>query len=276
MAAPKTTPKSAPKTRSVAAEKIEPVIGDRFFTAEQIKLLSSPLDAKHVAQRSQAGRKLSYIEGWHAIAEANRIFGHGAWWRETVELNRVAERERKLSNGNDGWSVTYLARVRITVTVGDTILAREGCGAGHGIDRDLGLAHESALKEAETDAMKRALMTFGWPFGLALYDKSQENVSNGEEPQKMNGKTNGAAPPAASSTLSETASKETVDKLIARFEAATTMEVFALVRADFGTVMARLTAADKERGSETGKVTRERLIAAAEKVAEAKAEETPF
>jgi hypothetical protein len=43
---------------------------------------------------------------------------------------------------------------------------------------DLGQAHESALKEAETDAMKRALMTFGNPFGLALYDKRQRQVSS--------------------------------------------------------------------------------------------------
>ena len=57
---------------------------------------------------------------------------------------------------------------------------REGTGAGHGIDTDLGLAHESAIKEAETDAMKRALMTFGNPFGLALYDKQQREVSSGD------------------------------------------------------------------------------------------------
>ena len=57
-------------------------------------------------------------------------------------------------------------------------LVREGSGAGHGIDVDLGLAHESALKEAETDAMKRALMTFGNPFGLALYDKQQRQVTS--------------------------------------------------------------------------------------------------
>ena len=56
-------------------------------------------------------------------------------------------------------------------------MIREGCGAGHGIDTDLGQAHESALKEAETDAMKRALMTFGNPFGLALYDKQQREVT---------------------------------------------------------------------------------------------------
>ena len=54
--------------------------------------------------------------------------------------------------------------------------AGDQLGAGHGIDLDLGQAHESALKEAETDAMKRALMTFGNPFGLALYDKAQRQV----------------------------------------------------------------------------------------------------
>jgi hypothetical protein len=40
----------------------------------------------------------------------------------------------------------------------------------------LGEAHESALKEAETDATKRALATFGNLFGLALYDKEQNGV----------------------------------------------------------------------------------------------------
>src|SRR3546814_21006699 len=37
-------------------------------------------------------------------------------------------------------------------------------------------AHESAKKESETDAMKRALMTFGNQFGFALYDKTRANV----------------------------------------------------------------------------------------------------
>jgi len=49
----------------------------------------------------------------------------------------------------------------VRIRVGEVI--SEGSGAGHGIDADLGHAHESAIKEAETDAMKRALMTFGNP-----------------------------------------------------------------------------------------------------------------
>jgi hypothetical protein len=65
------------------------------------------------------------------------------------------------------------------VRAGDTVIVREGCGFGSGIDRDVDQAHESAIKEAESDAMKRALMTFGNAFGLALYDKSQSNVADG-------------------------------------------------------------------------------------------------
>lgn len=151
------------------------------FTDAQKKQLEAKLDPKHVASRQQSGRSLSYIEGWHAIAEANRIFGFDAWNRETVDIRCVSERERKIGQPpkqRDGWGVSYVARVRVVV---DGIV-REGVGSGHGIDVDLGLAHESAIKEAETDAMKRALMTFGNPFGLALYDKTQTNVGINPDP----------------------------------------------------------------------------------------------
>jgi DNA recombination protein Rad52 len=149
------------------------------FTTEQVQQLQAPLNRGAVQQRTQSGRQLSYLEGWHVIAEANRIFGFDAWTRETTEIRCVSERERGIGRDQKpGWGVTYIARVRVMVDG----LAREGCGAGHGIDTDLGLAHESAIKEAETDAMKRALMTFGNPFGLALYDKQQRQVQ--DEPQQ--------------------------------------------------------------------------------------------
>ena len=147
---------------------------DPHFTPEQLAALAEPLNRAHVKTRSQSGQTLSYVEGWHAIAEANRIFGFGAWDRETLETRCVSERERTIGKQQKpGWGVTYTARVRVRVGA----IVRDGCGAGHGIDVDLGQAHESALKEAETDAMKRALMTFGNPFGLALYDKQQREVA---------------------------------------------------------------------------------------------------
>ncbi|MCT0230974.1 RAD52 family DNA repair protein [Synechococcus sp. CS-1324] len=149
------------------------------FSTEQIASLSAPLDRAKVRQREQGRTNVSYLEGWQVIAEANRIFGFDGWQRETTSVRCVNQAERTIGReARPGWGVTYTARVRITVggTAQSTVI-REGSGAGHGIDTDLGQAHESALKEAETDAMKRALMTFGNPFGLALYDKQQREVT---------------------------------------------------------------------------------------------------
>ena len=143
-----------------------------MFTPDQIAALDAPLNKANVKTRSQAGRELSYVEAWHAIAEANRIFGFDGWDRETVELRQLGDVRMVGTNCRVGYS----ARVRITVRANGQTIVREGCGFGSGIDKDADQAHESALKEAESDAMKRALMTFGNPFGLALYDKTQANV----------------------------------------------------------------------------------------------------
>jgi hypothetical protein len=131
---------------------------------------------------------LSYIEGWHAIAEANRIFGYDAWDRQTMTTKCVWEGLWRNKN-----ACSYIARVRVRVRAGDAEICREGCGSGHGRGTTPGEAHESAIKEAETDAMKRALTTFGNPFGLALYDKEQQNV-RGRRQKGPNGadRTNGA------------------------------------------------------------------------------------
>lgn len=133
--------------------------------------LAESLDRAHVKQRSQAGFKLSYIEAWHAISEANRIFGFDGWTRTTDMLEKVSEEK-----DGDKWRIGYIAKVTVTVYTGDHIVTRQGTGGGNGINRNAYEAHEIAAKEAESDAMKRALMTFGNPFGLALYDKSQSNV----------------------------------------------------------------------------------------------------
>ncbi len=150
-----------------------------MFNNEQLQYLTAKLDSTHVKKRQQAGRTLSYVEGWVVIAEANRIFGFHAWHREMVRLDRVQEQSTKIGRENpkDGHRVAYIATVRVRVLDSDgKEIIREGTGYGQGIDVDLGQAHESAVKEAETDAMKRALMTFGNPFGLALYDKEQKEV----------------------------------------------------------------------------------------------------
>lgn len=162
--------------------------------------LAKPLDKKHVKPAQKFGPKGDYIESWLAEAEANRIFGWDGWSSEVVECRCVSERERTMGQQQKpGWGVSYVAKVRI-VAHG---VVKEGMGAGHGVDADLGLAHESAIKEAESDAEKRALKKFGWPFGLALYDKARENVSDGEAPGQQSTPSDTGAPPFQPSAAAE-------------------------------------------------------------------------
>jgi DNA recombination protein Rad52 len=148
------------------------------FSPEQITELKKPLDRKNVKPPAP-GKHGEYVEGWHVIAEANRIFGFDGWTRETIEICETARVE-----ANGKWNVGYRAKVRITA--GGVVREGTGFGSGDGM-KNLSDAIESAGKEAETDAMKRALMTFGNPFGLALYDKSKANVADTPAPKITDG-----------------------------------------------------------------------------------------
>src|SRR5262245_32330407 len=141
------------------------------FSEEQVRQLKAKLDAKYVRTRHANGSALHYVEGWHTIAEANRIFGFDAWDRRTIS-SACVHSER---SGRD-YFAAYVAKVRVSVRAGKITIVREGSGMGEGVAPTPGKAHELALKGAETDATKRALATFGNPFGLALYDREQAGV----------------------------------------------------------------------------------------------------
>jgi DNA recombination protein Rad52 len=134
------------------------------FSVKQVKALRRNLDRRYVRTREANGRELSYIEGWYAISEANRIFGFDGWSRETIESRCVLARENR-----GAFLAVYTARVRISVQAGGSTIIREGHGSAEGRGASPGEVHDTALKAAETDATKRALATFGKPFGLALY-----------------------------------------------------------------------------------------------------------
>ena len=81
------------------------------FSAKQVQALRRNPDHRHVRTRSANGRQLSYIEGWYAISEANRIFGFDAWSRETVEIPLRAQPRESWRFPGD----LYRPKVRITV-----------------------------------------------------------------------------------------------------------------------------------------------------------------
>jgi hypothetical protein len=138
------------------------------FTAKQMQELRRNLNPRHVRMRQANGRELSYIEGWYAISEANRIFGFDGSSRETMETRCTLARETRGS-----FLAVYIAKVRITVRARGATITREGHGTGEGRGTSPGEVHDISLKSAETDATKRALATFGRPFGLELYRKDK-------------------------------------------------------------------------------------------------------
>src|SRR6185369_41193 len=74
----------------------------------------------------------------------------------------------------------YIAKVRICVAAAGSNVIREGHGSGEGRGTSPGEVHDIAFKASETDATKRALATFGRPFGLELYrkDKITSSISS--------------------------------------------------------------------------------------------------
>lgn len=134
--------------------------------------LNKKLDPAAIKPAPQ-GKFGDYVDGYHVISEANRIFGNGGWSYEITRLQETHRAEVSTGRGPQV-RVSYLCTVK--VHVGDTFKEGSAVGMGSGKPENLGDVIESAVKEAETDALKRALRTYGNTFGLALYDKSRENI----------------------------------------------------------------------------------------------------
>lgn len=145
-----------------------------------LERLSEPLDASRVKTREgSGGRTLSYLETHDMIRAANDIFGFGGWGHEVVELRLIDAVTVHNRDQKPGVKVGYLCVVKLTVfppVAYDTgFVPTSGVGFGDAVEYSEGAAvsaHELAAKEAESDALKRALKNWGDQFGLALYSKS--------------------------------------------------------------------------------------------------------
>ena len=142
------------------------------FSAKQLQALRRPLDSRQIRTREAHGRELSYIEGWFAISEANRIFGFDAWSRETIETRCVLARETRGT-----FLAIYIAKVRITVQVAGATVIREGHGSGEGRGTSPGEVHDMPLKLQRPMPANGHVATFGKPFGLELYRQSRTATS---------------------------------------------------------------------------------------------------
>lgn len=136
--------------------------------------LDTPIDSALVSQRKgRGGKTFSYIEGHTVIDEANRVFGYGGWGYDV--MGDVALREIDSVDGKTGEIRrirAYAATVRVTVLGAPS---RMDVGF-HAVVEDNADGHETAVKGAVTDGLKRALRSFGARFGNALYGDSQTGI----------------------------------------------------------------------------------------------------
>lgn len=147
---------------------------------EVTKHLEAPLNPEAIKPPPQ-GKFGEYVDALHVIREANRIFGYNGW---SYEVTRLEQTHSAVVDGNKGPQLrcSFLCAVRVNV---DGVV-REGTavGVGSGKEANAGDVIESAVKEAETDALKRALRTFGNTFGLALYEKDKAARQVGIPPEQ--------------------------------------------------------------------------------------------
>lgn len=133
------------------------------FDDDQLTKLRTPLAPDLVSQRQQAGRSLSYLEGFEAINQANDILGYDGW-SHTIS---------RLDYNPDIKSYMALVLVEVHDPSGVTLCRHEDVGCGI-VQGDRAEGHETAMKGAVTDAMKRALRCLGDQFGNVLYDKTSD------------------------------------------------------------------------------------------------------
>lgn len=172
------------------------------FSDEQLKRLVAPLDAKRISTRRKQGMELSYLEAHDVIDQANAVFGFHAWSYRVTKLDFLA----------GAWVATVLLEVR--TPDGDTA-TREDVGVGipaapRDADHASPDAHETAIKGAATDALKRALRTYGNAFGNSLYDKDDKlgaGADQGGRPQEQPARPATAAPTKAAAIGPERGAK---------------------------------------------------------------------
>ena len=156
-----------------------------MFNKNQLASLSQELDSSRVKTREKGNINLSYIEGFDVIDTANLIFGYGNWSYLISSLTQVSQEQ----NHNQNFVVCYKAVVKLIVKDENhsKSISRQDVGFGTGVSKTLADSHENAGKEAVTDALKRAMRSFGNQFGNSLYDKTrnQQNQDSSYQ-QKTN------------------------------------------------------------------------------------------
>lgn len=142
------------------------------LTDLQLKVLFSELHRSRVGQNQKG---FNHVQQWDVRRFLIRVFGFGGYDTELVSIDLIREIEHPPSNpgGKSRWTVAYRVHQRLTVkdTAGNPIATFDGVATGDAQNQpSLGDAHDGAVKEADSQSLKRAAVNLGDAFGLSLYN----------------------------------------------------------------------------------------------------------
>ncbi len=144
------------------------------LSSDHIAVLLAPINPRRVKKLDGN----SYVEQHDVRAMLTRVFGFGGWsLRQLHEPRMVARIEKQNRNGEDRVAVTYMCSVAIVLHLAERTVEYEGTGSHTATmsPGNEGDAHDSALKSADSAALKRAAMNLGDQFGLGLYANGSLN-----------------------------------------------------------------------------------------------------
>ena len=142
------------------------------LTDLQLKVLFAGLHGSRVGQNQKG---FAHVQQWDIRRFLIRVFGFGGYDTELVSIDLIREIEHPASNqgGKPRWTVAYRVHQRLTVKDihGRPIATFDGVATGDAQNQpSLGDAHDGAVKEADSQSLKRAAVNLGDAFGLSLYN----------------------------------------------------------------------------------------------------------
>lgn len=137
----------------------------------QIDALMRPIHSSRVKPNRDG---FSYVEAWDVKAALIRIFGFGGFSTDVIDWRELRRAEVPQRNNKDrmNWQVTVAVTLRVTIH--QTGATYTEAATGTNSQPDFGKAFDSALKSAESYALKRACVQLGTQFGMSLYDNGSK------------------------------------------------------------------------------------------------------
>src|SRR5262245_55222583 len=226
------------------------------LTPRQVQQLLRPIAPGRVLKDPRGN---SHVSQQDVTAHLIRIFGFGNFDTDLLSVEMIYETERVNKETGEltgRWDVCYRATMRLTVKdENGNVIDHHEDGATHTAEnqRNRGDAHDNAMKSAISGAKKRCAIHWGDQFGLSLYNKGQMSalvIDTLIKPEAANEGVDEAAPAPADADIQKNVPAQvalgdhdgayegepgfTLEDLMARTEAATTIEEFRTIWLDAG------------------------------------------